>query len=267
MTEPEFQPDGFICNLVPSKDTDNDWTFEDSVAAGAAQPLGELPASVDRRAAWWTINNQEQTGSCVGWATADSVCRYQLVDAGRLTNDRLLSARYAWMASKETDVITARPETFIERAGTTLKAALDIARKYGLATEELLPFHIATNMFLGSENAFYAQCAMLRITSYFNLGKNTANWRAWLASTGPLLCGLDVDSAWDNAAATGGLIDDFHPETVRGGHAVAVVGYRADGRFIVRNSWGTNWGDSGFGYVSPAYIAAGFFSEAYGVTV
>jgi C1A family cysteine protease len=41
----------------------------------------------------------------------------------------------------------------------------------------------------------------------------------------------------------------------------------ASGRFIVRNSWGTGWGDDGFGYVTPAYIAAGFFDESYGISV
>jgi C1A family cysteine protease len=35
----------------------------------------------------------------------------------------------------------------------------------------------------------------------------------------------------------------------------------------VRNSWGTTWGDHGFGYVSPDYIQASFFPESYGVTM
>ena len=67
--------------------------------------------------------------------------------------------------------------------------------------------------------------------------------------------------------ATKGNLDKFQPGTVRGGHAIAVVGYLANGRFIIRNSWGTGWGDKGFGYASPAYIAAAFFNESYGVTV
>ena len=59
----------------------------------------------------------------------------------------------------------------------------------------------------------------------------------------------------------------FQPDTVRGGHAISIVGYRTDGRFIVRNSWGTSWGDKGFGYLQPDYIAAAFFDESYGVTL
>jgi len=257
----------FICNVVPSKDTERDWRFSDSVDAGMLAGPVALPPSVDLRAPWWTINNQENTGSCVGWATADGVVRYHMVKAGRIAPAQGLSARQIWMASKETDGLVARPETFIEGAGTSLKAAVDVARKNGPALAADLPFHIATAMFLGNENVFYASCAQRKISAYFNLVKNTANWKTWLATTGPVLVGLSVDASWDHATATGGTIDTFQPNTVRGGHAVAVVGYRTDGRFIVRNSWGTGWGDQGFGYVSESYIAAGFFNESYGVAV
>jgi len=263
----KFDPSGFVCNVVPSKDTSNDWSYVDSVASGSLGAVAAPPPSVDLRAPWWTINNQEQTGSCVGWATADGVGRYHMVKAGKLAQTQLLSPRFVWMASKETDSITNRPETFIEGAGTTLKAAADVVRKYGLAMMDDLPFHLQTAMFLGNENTFYASCAQRKVAAYFNLRKDVRNWRTWLASNGPILVGLSVDSAWDNAGANGGNIDTFDPLHVRGGHAVALVGYRDDGRFIVRNSWGTTWGDQGYGYVSEAYVAASFFNESYGFTV
>ena len=261
-----FDPGMFICNVVPSVGTENDWRFGDSIESGAVTAPGALPPSVDLRAPWWTINSQESTGSCVGWAVADGLVRYQLVQAGRIGQAAPLSPRYVWMASKETDVIVTRPETFIERAGTTLKAAVDVARKYGVALETELPFHIPTNMFSGNENAFYASCAQRRITSYFNLLRDLPAWKSWLATQGPILAALQVDASWDDAAATGGEVDDFQPATVRGGHAICIVGYRANGRFIVRNSWGTGWGDGGFGYLSPAYVLAAFFDESYGIT-
>ena len=257
-----------ICNLVPSRDTQKDWRFEHALAAGAiAAPAEALPASVDLRAAWWAIGNQEQTGSCVGWGSTDGVARYHFVKAGRLAQATKLSPRCTWMASKETDTFTTRPQTFIEEAGTTLKAAVDILRTFGAVPETSLPFHIATTMYLGSENAFYATAATRKIASYFNLQKNLANWRQWLATQGPILVGVSVDATWDHATATHGKLDTFQPATVRGGHAPCVVGYTADNRFIIRNSWGTTWGDQGFAYASEAYINAAFFNESYGVTL
>jgi hypothetical protein len=171
------------------------------------------------------------------------------------------------MACKETDTFTSRPETFIEGAGTTLKASMDILRKYGAAPEALLPFHIATHMYLGNENTFFATLATRRIAAYFNLQRNLTDWRSWLATHGPILVGVNVDATWDNATATHGKLDTFQPATVRGGHAPCVVGYTSDHRFIVRNSWGTSWGDHGFAYASEAYINAAFYNESYGVTL
>jgi C1A family cysteine protease len=256
-----------ICNLVPSKNTEADWKFEDAVQSSALTVTAALPASKDLRASWWNVGDQGSTGSCVGWSSTDGVMRYHLVAAGKLGKTELLSPRFTWMASKETDEYVTRPETFIEGAGTSLKAAMDICRKYGVVTDALLPFAINTLMYAGDENQFFAAASQRRAAAYFNLHKELAQWRSWIASHGPLLVGLNVDATWDNATATHGILDAFQPNTVRGGHAVCIVGYRADKRFIVRNSWGTSWGDHGFGYASEAYINAGFYNESYGITI
>ena len=256
-----------ICNLVPSRKTEDDWTPENALAAGAVGPLAALPASVDLRAAWWDIGDQESTGSCVGWASTDGIARYHMVKAKKLGQKVKLSPRFTWMACKETDQFTSKPETMIEGAGTSLKAAVDILRKYGAVPETLLPFHITTNMYLGDENTFFATAAKFKIASYVNLQRNLTSWRSWLANNGPILVGLNVDRTWFDAASTHGLLDTFQPNTVAGGHAVCAVGYRNDGRIILRNSWGTSWGDKGFAYASAAYIDAAFYTESYGVTV
>lgn len=262
------QTSQFICNLVPSAGTEGDWEYADSVAAGVLGAVAAPPASLDLREAWWEVGNQEDTGSCVGWATAEGVARWHLTKAGKITKKQNLSPRHVWMSSKETDSFTQRPETFIEGSGTELKAAVEVLRKYGVALDADLPFHIATKMYTGSENTFYAGCAQRKIASYFNLHKNPATWKSWLAGGGgPILIGISVDQSFDSATTTGGVIDSFQPTTVRGGHAIAVVGYRADGTFIVRNSWTTAWGDKGFGYLKPAWIAAAVFDESYGVVL
>lgn len=253
-----------ILNCLPSRDTQNDWSIDSAREAGVLA-VTAIPASKDLRETWWQIGDQGATGSCVGWATANSVLRWYFVKAGRLAKTELLSPRFIWMAAKETDEFMSRPTTFIETDGTSLKAALDIARKFGTVRDSVLPFK-AGQLYQGNAQTFYAVAAQMKIVSYFNLGRNLANWRAWLANHGPILTRLDVDATWDNAKSTNGKMDVYQLNNTRGGHAVALVGYTPD-RFIVRNSWGTAlWGDKGFGYASVSY-AQEAFTEAYGVSV
>jgi hypothetical protein len=257
-----------VLNVVPSQDTERDWQLDTAAAAGLLAPLPAVPKSKDLRETWWKVGDQGTTGSCVGWATADSLLRWHFVKSGRIKNTEMLSKRFIWMASKETDEFNSSPTTFIENAGTSLKAALDVARKYGTVKEGVLPFE-GGSLYPGTPDTFYALAAQLKINSYFNLSFNRGgsfdSWRRWLATHGPIMTRLDVDKTWDDAPLNGGNMDEYKPKTKRGGHAVSIVGYTAD-RFIVRNSWGTPWGDKGFGYASLAYAQAAF-TEAYGISV
>jgi C1A family cysteine protease len=252
-----------VLNVVPSRDAERDWRLEQADAAGLIARAAALPTSKDLRETWWKIGDQRSTGSCVGWATADALLRWHFTKVGRIKQTDALSKRFIWMASKETDEFESSPSTFIENAGTSLKAALDIARKFGSVKETVLPFSGA--LYPGTPQTFYALAAQLKIQSYFNLGDSIDAWRRWLATRGPILTRLDVDRTWDDATNNTGNLDVYQPKTRHGGHAVALVGYTPD-RFIVRNSWGTGWGDRGFAYASLAY-AQDAFTEAYGISV
>jgi C1A family cysteine protease len=252
-----------ILNCLPSRDPEDDWKLPNAVASGLIAAEATIPDSKDfRDDSWWSIGDQGATGSCVGWALADSVLRWHFTQGGRLRSDERMSPRFLWMAAKETDEFSSEPSTFIERAGTSLKAALEVARRYGSVRDIILPF---TRLFDGDVNTFYSIAAQLKVAAYFNLGRTLADWRTWLAGNGPVITRLSVDATWDQATQTNGNLDVYQAGTARGGHAVAFVGYRPNG-FIVRNSWGTGWGDRGYGYASDNY-AAQAFTEAYGVTV
>ena len=259
-----------ILNCIPSSKTEQDWTFNTAVTANVITARATLPASVDLRERWWEINDQGQTGSCVGWATADGLLRWHLAKKAAVKKNELLSVRFIWMSAKETDEFTSTPSTFIEEAGTSLKSALDVARKYGCVTDALLPFASGV-LFPGSEKTFYARAARFKITSYFNLIQNNLDpvktWKQWLAdNNGPILVRLDVDATWDNAVNTNGNMDVYDAASARGGHAVCIVGYTSD-RIIIRNSWGkTLWGKDGFGFASYDYARAAF-TEAYGISM
>ena len=66
-----------------------------------------------------------------------------------------------------------------------------------------------------------------------------------------------VPNAWMNAWR-GGIVDVAGQQVVRGQHAVLLVGYVTRAKnlyFIIKNSWGTGWGDAGFGYISYDYVS------------
>ena len=252
----------FVLNCVPSTRVETDWGYEDAVEAGAIR-RARPPASKDLRAIWWEILQQGSTGACVGFATAAGVLWWHYVEAGWLKKTDRPSPRFIWMANKETDQITAFPTTFIEPAGTQTKLALGVARKFGCVSEQDLPMTGGLSDL--STAAFYTKAAKYRIASYHNLGTNLRTWRSWIANQGPILTRLGVDKTWDRATQTDGLLDKYQPETVRGGHAVSLVGYTKD-HFIVRNSWGPGWGDQGFAYALNSYAAAAF-TEAYGAVL
>lgn len=77
-----------------------------------------------------------------------------------------------------------------------------------------------------------------------------------LASGGDLWIAMKIDGfAWSNRQMKNGVIPDWQSEN--GGHAVAMAGYRdtPNGKqFLVHNSWGTSWGDGGYGWVSEAMV-------------
>lgn len=258
---PKRQPKR-ILNCIPSPEREDDWRIDTAEDAGVVAAAPRIPPRKDLRALWWRIQDQGSTGSCVGWACADAVLRWHFVKANRIATSELLSPRFQWLAAKETDEFSSRPTTFVEAEGTSLKAALDVSRKFGAVKDTVLPF--ASGMpYRGDAKTFYAIAAQLKISMYFNLGRDIANWRLWLATKGPILTRLNVDSTWEKATATKGRLDVYKPKTARGGHAVALVGYTPDS-FIVRNSWGTGWGDRGFAYASLGY-AQEAFTEAYGI--
>lgn len=256
-----------ILNVVPSRRTEDDWGIAIALSSGVVRKVSPLPPAVDLREPWWTVGDQGRTGGCVGFAAAEGVLRWHLVRAGKLHRNQHLSARFTWMASKETDSERARPETFIEKAGTSLKAALDVCRRYGAVLEGLLPFDVPDLMYTGDEDDFYSAAAQRKVASYYNLGRSFHSWRTWLASHGPVLAAIGVDESWHRAGRARGRLDRYRPSTVEGGHAVCIVGYRRDGRFVIRNSWGAGWGDRGFAYATEAWARAAFLPDSYGITV
>jgi C1A family cysteine protease len=70
--------------------------------------------------------------------------------------------------------------------------------------------------------------------------------------------GFTVFDSFEEAASNGGFIPYPKPtESVQGGHAVTIVGYdtnKEEGAFLVKNSWGVDWGEGGYGWIPMRYF-------------
>ena len=107
-----------VLNIVPSQDTERDWRIENADQAGLLAAAATVPKTKDLREDWWKVGDQKETGSCVGWATADSLLRWHFVKGGRIKNTDLLSKRFIWMASKETDEYNTSPRMALPLTNT-----------------------------------------------------------------------------------------------------------------------------------------------------
>jgi hypothetical protein len=94
---------------------------------------------------------------------------------------------------------------------------------------------------------------------------SAADIQAALAAGHQVTFGFEVDSNFPNGSETGGVIPMPNGQAM-GGHGVNLVGYDTDGSinptvfkkigkyWIMRNSWGTSWGDAGYGYFPWAFL-------------
>lgn len=77
--------------------------------------------------------------------------------------------------------------------------------------------------------------------------------KAALMHLGPCLIAIDVHQSFLNTSSDG-IVPPPSGDIV-GGHAMTLVGWRQDRRWIVQNSWGEGWGDRGFCYLPMDYPA------------
>jgi C1A family cysteine protease len=96
-----------------------------------------------------------------------------------------------------------------------------------------------------------------RATTYQRVVRDLDQFRGCLASGYPFVFGFTVFESFESKeVAQTGVVPMPQPgESILGGHAVLAVGYDdASQRFIVRNSWGKDWGDAGYFTMPYAYL-------------
>jgi len=210
-----------------------------------------LPAKADLRPQCPPVYDQGQIGSCTGNAIAAAV-----------EFDRMKQGLQAFEPSRLFIYYNERAleGTVNSDAGAQIRDGIKVVASQGTCGEGTKPgeWPYDPNVLTERPNPqCYSSAIKHKTVSYERIVRNLNQMKGCLASGYPFVFGFTVYQAFEDAqvAQTGHACLPDHHDVVIGGHAVMAVGYDdANHWFIVRNSWGTNWGISGYFTMPYEYL-------------
>lgn len=208
--------------------------------APAHLAAANLPPAVDLRPGCPTPYDQGDLGACTGEAIAGLV-HFDLIkqDPTKAFQPSPLFIYYNERVLEN---------SVNEDAGAEIRDGIKTLVRWGVCPEQYWPYVISKFKTKPSKLAF-KNAMPHRIDKYMRLAQDPSQLKACLAEGFPFVFGISVYSSFesDEVAKTGVVPMPGKFERMLGGHAVCCVGYNdADQRYIVRNSWGTDWGMGGY---------------------
>jgi C1A family cysteine protease len=213
------------------------------------------PPSVDLRATCSPVEDQGALGSCTSQALAGALEFLEVKDGVAFQD---LSRLFIYYNER---VILG---TISSDSGARLRDGIKTLAQDGVCPEKAWPY-VISKFKRKPTQACYKTAAGHQITSYERL-TTLDDMRSCLADGFPFVFGFSVYDSFESApvASTGVVPMPGPQERVLGGHAVMAVGYdEAAQRFIIRNSWGTRWGDHGYCTMPYAYLASRDLSDDF----
>ena len=219
----------------------------DRLYATIARPPRRLPARVDLRPWCPPVECQGSIGSCTAHALTGNL-EFLARRSGRRL--RHLSRLFVYYNARVLEGTAATDD------GAMIRNGVKTLTKLGVCHETLWPYKVRRFARKPSRRC-YAQASVHQVTSYHRV-RGLAEMRQCLAEGFPFVFGLTTYDAFesDTVGRTGVLHLPKRGEKECGGHSVCAVGYdeRAK-RFLIRNSWGADWGRSGYFTAPYDYLA------------
>jgi hypothetical protein len=208
--------------------------------------IKELIPTVDLRSECPPVQNQLKIGSCTAHAL---LAAYQFNDP-KFTGSRL----FLYYNERFLDVDDAHMND-----GLTLSQGVNALIKYGVCDENMWPYiDDGLKYRTKPSDQCYSDALLHQVLSANNVAHDLVSMKQCLLNNNPFVFGMMVYSSFEShQVIQSGIVP--MPNTITeqffGGHAVVCVGYDDHKKvFIVRNSWGTTWGDEGHFYLPYEYL-------------
>jgi C1A family cysteine protease len=209
--------------------------------------LAALPSKIDLRPKMPAVYDQGQLGSC----TANAI-------AAAFEFDQLQQNLADFMPSRLFIYYNERAieGTVSSDSGAMIRDGIKSVAKLGVCDEQIWPYDVAKFANKPSTPA-YGEAEQHQAVVYRSVISSLRQLQGCLASGHPFVFGFSVYESFmsDQVAKSGKVPLPRQGEKMIGGHAVLGVGYdNASQRFIVRNSWGPEWGMRGYCTMPYAYV-------------
>jgi C1A family cysteine protease len=217
-----------------------------------------LPMEIDLRPTCSPVVDQGELGSCTANAIASGLREYLELKAGK--SPIRLSRLYLYWHER------ALEGTIDQDSGAAIRDGMRVLQKLGCPPEMDFPYMISQFTVKPSPQA-ELDASKFRVKSYHRV-PNLISLKTSLAEGWPVVVGFMVYESFESekTAQTGLVSIPKEGESLLGGHAVLAVGYKEIENkkyIIIRNSWGSGWGDQGYCYFPEAMFTNGIVTDMW----